>query len=91
LHCFSRYAEMLAAAGINPTGVFEGGQQTCAYNLLATRRWMLIVPRQCDAVEGISVNGLGFAGHLLARDRTQADFIRQRGPLDILRRVGVPK
>lgn len=88
--CFRQYAAMLAAAGADPSGVNQGGRQTCAYNLLATRDWMLLVLRQQDAVNGISVNGLGFAGHLLARDRDQAEFIRQTGALDILSRVGVP-
>lgn len=85
------YGEMMAAVGIDPRGIGEGGRQSCAYNLLATRDWMLIIPRRRDAVDGISVNGLGFAGHLLARDRTQADFIARFGPLNILQQTGIPR
>jgi ATP adenylyltransferase len=60
----------------------------CPYNLLATRDWMLIVPRSVEHYESISVNALGFAGSLLARDEREADMIRQRGPLGVLESVG---
>jgi ATP adenylyltransferase len=57
------------------------------YNLLVTRRWMLLVPRSAEHFEGISVNALGFAGSLLVRDRTQLERVRDVGLLEILRRV----
>jgi ATP adenylyltransferase len=58
------------------------------YNLLATRDWMLLVPRSVEHYESISVNALGFAGSLLARDEREADLIRERGPLGVLEEVG---
>jgi ATP adenylyltransferase len=58
------------------------------YNLLATRDWMLVVPRSVEHYESISVNALGFAGSLLARDEREAELIRQRGPLGVLESVG---
>jgi len=58
------------------------------YNLLATRDWMLLVPRSVEYYESISVNALGFAGSLLARDEREADLIRDRGPLGIMESVG---
>ncbi len=59
------------------------------YNLLVTRRWMLFVPRAVERHGSISVNALGFAGSLLARDEDELEVIRNRGPLRILEAVGV--
>jgi ATP adenylyltransferase len=87
---YETYASMLSSVGFAVSGVGQGGRQTGAYNLLATRRWMLIVPRRQSGVGGIAVNALGFAGHLLARSSEQVDEIRRQGPLAILRAVGLP-
>jgi len=59
------------------------------YNLLVTREWMLFVPRSIEKHGPISVNALGFAGSLLARDEGELALIRDRGPLGILEDVGV--
>lgn len=59
------------------------------YNLLVTREWMLFVPRSVEFHGSISVNALGFAGSLLARDEEELGVIRKRGPLGILEDVGV--
>jgi ATP adenylyltransferase len=58
------------------------------YNLLATRSWMLLVPRSVEHYESISVNALGFAGSLLARNEKELELIRERGPLGVLEDVG---
>ncbi len=88
---YEAYVSMLSYIGFDVSGVRHGGRQTGAYNLLATREWMFIVPRSQAGVSGIAINALGFAGHLLARNREQIDDIRQRGPLALLRAVGLPK
>jgi sulfate adenylyltransferase (ADP) / ATP adenylyltransferase len=75
----ARYRELLAAVGIH------GPDRP--YNLLLTRRWMLLVPRSAEQFEGISVNGLGFAGSLLVRNRRQLDLVRRCGPLQVLASV----
>jgi ATP adenylyltransferase len=73
------YRELLAVAG-------EGAP----YNLLATRDWMLLVPRSRERFESISVNALGFAGALLAPSREAAARVRAVGPAAVLRAVGFP-
>jgi len=60
-----------------------------AYNLLATRQWMLLVPRRMDECEGISVNSLGFAGSMFVRDEAQLEQLKAIGPMAILRAVAV--
>ncbi|WP_017662603.1 ATP adenylyltransferase family protein [Baaleninema simplex] len=62
-------------------------RQTKPYNLLATREWMMVVPRVRDRFEGISVNALGFAGALLVRDETQLQQLKNSKPLEILAHV----
>jgi ATP adenylyltransferase len=65
------------------------GAPTAPYNLLATRRWMMVVPRSRERFEGVSVNALGFAGSLLVRDGEQLAVVRRHGPLAVLQGVAV--
>ena len=64
-------------------------QQPGAYNLLATRKWMLIVPRIQDAGYGISVNSLGFAGSLFVKDRASFELLKDLTPIKLLSEVAV--
>lgn len=57
------------------------------YNLLLTRRWMLLVPRVRESFHGISLNALAFGGALLVKDKDQWDVLRREGPLAALRHV----
>lgn len=66
-------------------------QPTAAYNLLATRQWMLIVPRSQESFESISVNALGFAGSLFARDPAQMQQLKAYGPMNLLLKVAIPR
>ncbi len=84
-----RYRRLLAATGIHGEG--PEALQSCPYNLLATRGWMLLAPRSREFWEGMSVNALGFAGALLVRDQEQLRRLRETGPLAALAAVGVRK
>lgn len=66
------------------------GEPTEPYNLLVTRRWMMLVLRSRERFEGVSVNALGFAGSFLVRDREQLEAIRRHGPLAVLQGVAHP-
>jgi ATP adenylyltransferase/5',5'''-P-1,P-4-tetraphosphate phosphorylase II len=63
------------------------GEPTAPHDLLATRRWMMVVPRSRERFEGVSVNALGFAGSLLVRDREQLEVVRRHGPLAVLQGI----
>ncbi|MCL4826286.1 MAG: hypothetical protein KJZ95_02895 [Caldilinea sp.] len=86
----NRFAEAEEIAGsyrsmLNAIGVWTDELAAPKpYNWLATRRWMLAVPRCAEGVGGISVNGLGFAGSLLVRDEVQLAWLRTVGPLNVL-------
>ncbi|MEH1768145.1 ATP adenylyltransferase family protein [Nostoc sp.] len=64
-------------------------KQSAAYNLLATREWMLIVPRSQEHFHSISVNSLGFAGALLVRNAAEMEILKAEGPMTILKNVAV--
>jgi ATP adenylyltransferase len=83
------YRKLLRALQLEgPEGAVSA---TCSYNLLVTREWMLLVPRERHEVEGVPVNALGFAGALLVRNRQQLAELRRRGPLELLQRAGRPR
>ncbi|MFP4560746.1 MAG: ATP adenylyltransferase family protein [Thiohalorhabdus sp.] len=57
------------------------------YNLLATRHWMMLVPRARERFEGLMINALGFAGGFLVRNRDDLEQLRRIGPMRVLRGV----
>jgi ATP adenylyltransferase len=73
------YKELLRAVGCERPGT--------PYNLLATRDWMLVVPRTQECFESTSLNALAFAGSLLVKNREQLERVRTVGPLAMLRAV----
>jgi len=96
-HLQERYDSMLAACGLcaesandNGRAANEPERQRGPYNLLVTRRWMLLVPRTREHFGTISVNALGFAGSLFVRDQAEMDALRAAGPMSVLRAVAVP-
>lgn len=78
------YRNLLETLGLN------NGDRPGAYNLLATRKWMLIVPRSQEEFESISVNSLGFAGALLVRNSEQMKFLKDCKPMTLLSQVAFP-
>jgi ATP adenylyltransferase len=82
-----RYRALLGPAGIDGIASAAGERQSRAYNLLATREWMMIVPRRRERYEGISVNALGFAGSLFVKDDAQLEIVRRTGPRAVLAAV----
>lgn len=83
------YRTLLQSVGLSPE-ITEKEQQPGPYNLLATRQWMMIVPRTQEKFDSISINSLGFAGSLLVKNQDEMAVVKKLGPLHILKRVGVP-
>jgi ATP adenylyltransferase len=77
------YREMMRVVGLATEN--DAGQVDAApYNLLVTRRWMLLVPRAREKFHGISLNALAFAGALLVRDDEQLATLKAHGPMAAL-------
>jgi len=83
------YLELLAAVGLESVRVHGEVRQSAPYNLLLTRRWMLLAPRSKEHFGPISINALGYAGSLFVRDEEQMDLVRRAGPMAVLRGVSV--
>lgn len=79
----ARYVALLTALGLST-------EAPAPYNLLATRRWLLVVARRTAQVQGVEVNGLGFAGAFFARDPAALERIVAHGPMAMLREVAEP-
>lgn len=76
------YLELFQAVGL---GACEpGAVQPGAYNLLATRRWMMMVPRRAEHFRGVSFNALAFAGSLFVRNRAEFSALVEAGPMNAL-------
>jgi ATP adenylyltransferase len=84
------YRKLLHAAGLSVEASTGSHAPTEPYNLLMTRRWMLLVPRSRECFEGISINALGFAGAFLVKDMQQLATLRRFGPMTALRQVTLP-
>lgn len=65
------------------------------YNLLLTRRWLLLVPRSHECWEGegvrLSINAMGYAGSIVLRQQEQFEAVRRAGIFNILASVSGPQ
>jgi ATP adenylyltransferase len=85
------YHALLAAAGLHVVAREIGACASAPYNLLATRRWMLVVPRSQGRLDdGVSINALGYAGSFFARDAAEEETLRRSGPMAALQCVALP-
>lgn len=82
------YRQLLTSLAIGDVTGQWYGVQRCAYNLLGTRNWMMVVPRHRDDYLEISVNSLGFAGSLLVKNQEQMAQLKDIGPMTLLKEVG---
>ncbi len=85
------YRLMLQQVGLNAFREREETLQSGPYNLLFTREWMLLVPRSREYFETISVNALGFAGALLARNPEEMALIEKTGGMGVLKHTAVAR
>lgn len=84
------YYDLLKAVGVQAGSLAESNKQPSPYNLLLTRRWMLLIPRSQESYATIQVNSLGFAGALLVRNTEQLQQLKTMRPLTLLSQVAVP-
>jgi len=85
------YHSLLRSVGWTLEATVGSPAASAPYNLLVTRRWLLLVPRSQEFFEGISINALGFAGALLVKDAAQLAMLRNQGPMTALQRVALPR
>jgi len=85
---FNLYLLLLEQVGLRPGkgSDLQGGP----YNLIATREWLLLVPRSREHFGSLSINALGFAGALLVWNEEQLRALRAAGPFTALRETALP-
>ncbi len=76
-----RYIDLLKSLSLLAT------EQPAPYNLLMTREFMMIVPRQAECIEEMSINAMGFMGSLFVRDETQLAKIVSHGIIRALQQA----
>ena len=74
-------------AACDLAGVTERDGEVSPYNLLVTRRWLLVVARSQERCEDVSVNSLGFAGSLFVKRQEDIERMRVTGPMTVLQAV----
>jgi ATP adenylyltransferase len=79
-------AEQLVADYTNAMtqmGLFD--EQECKpYNVLLTSRWMLVLPRTGNNIEGIFANGINYSGHFLLSTEAQMQWLTDFGVVRFL-------
>lgn len=87
---YERYAVLLEQLGLRAPSGSGAELQSGPYNLIATRAWLLLVPRSREFFDAFSINALGFAGALLVRNEVQLRALRAAGPFTALRETALP-
>jgi ATP adenylyltransferase len=87
---YGLYLALLEQVGLRPLPGKGSDLQGGPYNLIATREWLLLVPRSREHFGSISINALGFAGALLVWDEEQLRALRAAGPFTALRETALP-
>ena len=96
-YLFTAYVDLLRETGILNQRSSIGGRRLGEdvlqpYNIVFTEGWMMAVPRSQRKFEDtIDVNGLGFAGLLLARDAEALELIKSSTPPQVLQGVALPR
>jgi ATP adenylyltransferase len=88
---FTLYSAMLRHVGMDAAEPSRPRRQSMPYCFLATREWMLLVPRSREFFEDISLNALAFAGSFFVRNQEQYARLLAAGPMTALRAVTVPR
>ncbi len=88
---FSLYNAMMSSVGMAISSVNSPVRQSMPYCFLATRNWMLLVPRSRESFGDISLNSLAYAGSFFVQNEHLLETLKNRGPLTALRSVALPK
>ncbi len=62
-----------------------------SYNLIITERWMIMVVRSHEKYNNVGVNAVGFAGTLLMKSREDLEWVKQVGPMEVMKNVAAAK
>ena len=84
------YLEMLRVA--EPVYEEHKITQPYCFNMLVTKRWLLLVPRSKECIDDttISINSMGFAGTLFVKSAEHLEIVKTIGPMGVLKALALP-
>ena len=82
LSIFELYLELSKKIGLGDPN--KDKRPIHPYNVLITNKWIAIIKRSNDHLHGFSINGLGFAGYLLATEKSNFNYLKKFGPEKLL-------
>ena len=85
------YVDLMESLGIRSARTEGMFWQPIAYNLLLTRRWILLIPRTARCAQDICIDGLSFAGFLMVQNKKEHKQAASTGPMEMLRTVGAKR
>lgn len=86
---FGLYCSLLSRVGMTTPSLTGLTRQSLPYCFLATRDWMLLVPRSQEYVEDISLNSLAFVGSFFVRNSEQLERLKAFRPMHALETVAL--
>ncbi len=98
-HCLYSFSELKSADlyqcylnALDSLSLVDGKGECCLpYNILLTERWMLVVPRTVNNIEGVFANALNYSGRFLVKRPEQLRWLQQYGIMRYLTECSVKK
>lgn len=66
------------------------GDDFGSYNLIWTKNWMILIPRSQAGSGPCNLNSLGFAGTIFVKSKEESEYVKNIGPMKILKHVTFP-
>ncbi|QUJ66159.1 phosphorylase [Photobacterium sp. GJ3] len=77
---YAAYTEGMHALSL----IEEGGEVCLPHNVLVTERWLLILPRSANNIEGLFANGINYSGRFLVKQPDQLAWLEEYGLMRFL-------
>jgi AAA+ ATPase superfamily predicted ATPase len=90
LYQMSFQTNLMLVYGVSGTGKTSLVQCGLAGKFESSDLFDITIRRKKEHCAGFSLNALGFAGYLLATDRSQLDWLGLHGPVELLKQVASP-
>ncbi len=84
------YRTVMRTAGMPVQASTGSHALTGAYNLLITRKWLLLIPRTQECADDLTVMPPAFAGSFVVRTAAELNMLKRLGPMTALRQVSFP-
>ncbi|ELR65519.1 Putative ATP adenylyltransferase [Photobacterium marinum] len=82
---YQRYMTALELLSLN-----DNNQGQCLpHNILLTARWMLVLPRSINNIEGVFANALNYSGRFLVKEPKQLEWLQRYGIMRYLSECSV--